>query len=94
LVHVLNEVKVSLDERIAKYGEGEDKNSVSEYISFDLEESMNFNKNIEENFNYTNSSDRLYSDSFSSCSTLTFKEDAFQAEYLQSTNIQYNLLYL
>ena len=38
LVDVLNEVKVSLNERIAKYGEEDDKKSVSEYIAFDSEE--------------------------------------------------------
>ena len=87
LVDMLNGVKVSLNERIAKYGEEEDKKSASEYIAFDSAESMNFDKNIEENFHFTNSSDQLDSDSFSSCSTLTFKEDTFQADYLQSTNI-------
>ena len=72
LVDVLNEVKVSLNERIAKYGEEEDKNSISEYIVFD--------KNIEENFHFLNSLYQLASDSFSSCSTLTFKEDTFLAD--------------
>ena len=72
LVDVLNEVKVSLNERIAKYGEEEDKNLISEYIVFD--------KNIEENFYFLNSLDQLASDSFSPCSTLTFKEDTFLAD--------------
>ena len=72
LVDVLNEVKVSLNERIAKYGEEEDKNLISEYIVFD--------KNIEENLYFLNSLDQLASDSFSSCSTLTFKDDTFLAD--------------
>ena len=77
LADVLNEVKVSLNERIAKYGEEEDNKSVSEYIAFDSEESLNFDKNIEESFSFNNLPDQLDSDSFSSCSTLTFKEDTF-----------------
>ena len=59
LVDVLNEVKVSLNERIAKYGEDDDKKSVSEYIAFDSEESMNYGKYIEESFNFNNLSDQL-----------------------------------
>ena len=77
LADVLNEVKVSLNERIAKYGEEEDKKSVSEYIAFESEEIMNYDKNIEESLNFSNLSNKLDSDSFSSCSTLTFKEDTF-----------------
>ena len=77
MVYLLNEVKVSLNERIAKYGEEEDNKSVSEYIAFDSEESLNFDKNIEESFSFNNLPDQLDSDSFSSCSTLTFKEDTF-----------------
>ena len=65
LFDVLNEVKGSLNERIAKYGEEEDKRSVSEYIAFDPEESMNYDRNIEESFNLHNLSDQLGSDSFS-----------------------------
>ena len=74
LVNVLNEVKVSLNERIVKYGEEDDKKSVSKYITFDSEESMNYEKNGEESFNFNNLSDQLVSDSFS---LLTFKEDTF-----------------
>ena len=54
LTDVLNEVKVSLDKRIAKYGE-EDRKQYSEVS--------------------TDSSDQIDSDSFSSCSTLTFDRE-------------------
>ena len=56
---------MSLNERIAKYGEEEDKRSVSEYIAFDPEESMNYDNNIEESVNFNHLSDQLGSDSFS-----------------------------
>ena len=84
---LLNAVKVSLNERIAKYGEEDEKQSSSENTTFGLQESIDFGKNLEGNsrkFRYC--SDQLDSDSFSSCSTSTFEreetksytEDSFQ----------------
>ena len=67
LTNVLNEVKVSLNDRISKYGEEDGKQYAAELKPFGIEETNSGN------FGY--SSDQLDSDSYSSCSTLTFDRD-------------------
>ena len=81
LTNILNEVKVSLNERISKYGEEGDTKSPTE--------SVDYIKNHGDNpTSLRISSDHLDSDAFSSCSTLTLdredenfsKEDFFHPE--------------
>ena len=69
LSHTLNEVKLSLRERIAKYGEEDDKKKISDSNTFDIDDSGNDEK-FSQNLRY--SSDNINSDAFSSCSTLAF----------------------
>ena len=61
LTNVLNEVKVSLNDRISKYGEEDEK----QYLGIEEKNSGKFGY----------SSDQPDSDSYSSCSTLTFDRD-------------------
>ena len=81
---IINVEKTKKQSERLEYGEEDDNKSVSEYITFDSEESMNYEKNGEESFNFNNLSDQLVSDSFSS---LTFKKDTFLPDWLQSNNI-------
>lgn len=72
LTTILNEVKLSLHERIAKYGEEEDKKEISELNSFDIVDNSGNGKKNDEKYSQRlrYSSDNIEFDAFSSCSTL------------------------
>ena len=92
LIAVLDDVKGALMDRIAKYGEEDEVDSLTGTSSLWPEIKMQPNKNLELG-SIRCSSDQLDSDSFSSCSTLALdtenckydREDSFQSPLDQVT---------